>query len=219
MHVIGVKKDVLDVNKHIALKNREYLDLHGILAINVMGAIGSGKTLMLEKLVKKLKDYRVAAIAGDIISDLDADRLKKLGIPVVGVNTGKECHLDAHLIDHALDDLPTHDIDILFIENVGNLICPVDFDLGAQLNVTMVSVSEGDDTVEKHPQIFMYSDAAIINKIDIAEAVDASPEKMRDDAKSINKKIRVFMTSVKKDEGLDEFAEWIKEEYEKKEKR
>jgi hydrogenase nickel incorporation protein HypB len=215
MHVIGVKKDVLDVNKHIAMHNREFFEEHKIFAINFMGAIGSGKTAMIEKLQKKLSGYRLAAIAGDIISDLDAGRIRKLGIPVVGVNTGKECHLDAHLVDHALDSLPTHDIDILFIENVGNLICPVDFDLGEQLKVTIVSVSEGDDTVEKHPMIFMTSDAAVINKIDIAKAVDASAEKMRDDAIAINKKLKVFMTSIKNDVGVDEFAQWIIGEYKK----
>jgi hydrogenase nickel incorporation protein HypB len=215
MHVIGVKKDVLDVNKHIAMHNRTFFEEHKIFAINFMGAIGSGKTAMIEKLQKKLSGYRLAAIAGDIISDLDAGRIRKLGIPVVGVNTGKECHLDAHLVDHAMDSLPTHDIDILFIENVGNLICPVDFDLGEQLKITIVSVSEGDDTVEKHPMIFLSSDAAVINKIDIAKAVDASAEKMRDDALTINKKLKVFLTSIKKDEGVDEFAQWIIEQYKK----
>jgi hydrogenase nickel incorporation protein HypB len=215
MHVIGVKKDVLDVNRHIAMHNREFFEEHKIFAINFMGAIGSGKTAMIEKLQKKLPGLRLAAIAGDIISDLDAGRIRKLGIPVVGVNTGKECHLDAHLVDHALDSLPTHDIDILFIENVGNLICPVDFDLGEQLKVTIVSVSEGDDTVEKHPMIFMSSDVAVINKIDIAKAVDASAEKMRDDAHAINKKLKVFMTSIKNDVGVDEFAQWIIEQYKK----
>lgn len=212
MHVVGVGRDILAINKSIAEKNRRFFDEHGILAINLMGAVGSGKTLMIECLRNKLKDFRLAAIAGDIVSDLDAGRIKKLGIPVVGVNTGKECHLDAHLVEHALEDLPSHDIDILFIENVGNLICPVDFDLGTQLNVVMVSVSEGDDTVEKHPMIFMHSDAAVINKIDIAEAVDASPEKMKSDALKINKNIKVFLTSIKKDRGVDEFAGWIREE-------
>lgn len=210
MHVIGMEKDVFEINKKIAERNRKTFDDANVLAINFMGAIGSGKTAMIEVLYRKLEGYRIAAIAGDIISDLDANRLKKLGIPVMGVNTGKECHLDAHLVEHAVDHFNLKEIDILFIENVGNLICPVDFDLGTQLNVTIVSVSEGDDTVEKHPMIFMSSDAAVINKIDIAEAVGADAEKMRKDALHINPKLKVFMTSIRKDKGIDEFAEWIK---------
>jgi hydrogenase nickel incorporation protein HypB len=216
MHVIGMGKDVFEINKKIAERNRKTFDDAGVLAINFMGAIGSGKTAMIEVLHKKLKGYKIAAIAGDIISDLDANRLKKLGIPVIGVNTGKECHLDAHLVEHATDHFDLKEIDILFVENVGNLICPVDFDLGTQLNVTIVSVSEGDDTVEKHPMIFVSSDAAVINKIDIAEAVDADAEKMRKDALHINSKLKVFMTSIRKDKGIDEFADWIKKEKEKR---
>jgi hydrogenase nickel incorporation protein HypB len=216
MHVIGVDKDVFGINKKIAERNRKTFDVAGVLAINFMGAIGSGKTAMIEVLHKKLKGYKIAAIAGDIISDLDANRLKKLGIPVVGVNTGRECHLDAHLVEHAVDELDLKDIDILFVENVGNLICPVDFVLGTQLNVTIVSVSEGDDTVEKHPMIFVSSDAAVINKIDIAEAVGADAEKMRKDALSINSKLLVFMTSIRKDKGIDEFADWIKSQVERR---
>jgi hydrogenase nickel incorporation protein HypB len=210
MHVIGIEKDIYEINRKIAEKNKKRLEENGVLAINFMGAIGSGKTAMIEALDKKLVGYRMAAIAGDVISDLDASRLKKLGIPVVGVNTGKECHLDAHLVEHALDKIPLKGLDILFIENVGNLICPVDFDLGTQLDVTIVSVSEGDDTVEKHPMIFMTSNAAVINKIDIAEPVGADADKMRRDALRINPKLKVFMTSIKKDTGINEFADWIK---------
>ncbi len=132
------------------------------------------------------------------------------------MNTGRECHLDAHLVEHAVDELDLEDIDILFVENVGNLICPVDFVLGTQLNVTIVSVSEGDDTVEKHPMIFVSSDAAVINKIDIAEAVGADAGKMRKDALHINSKLLVFMTSIRKDVGVDEFADWIKSEVERR---
>ena len=210
MHVIGVGRDVFEINNKIAERNRKTFDDAGVLAINFMGAIGSGKTAMIEILHKKLKGCRIAAIAGDIVSDLDANRLKKLGIPVVGVNTGKECHLDAHLVEHALDHFDLAELDILFIENVGNLICPVDFVLGTQLNVTIVSVSEGDDTVEKHPMIFLSSDAAVVNKIDIARAVGADAEKMKNDALRINSKLKVFLTSIRKDKGVDEFAEWIK---------
>ena len=209
MHVIGIERDMLKINREIAKKNRKLLDEKGVFAINIMGAIGSGKTSLIEVLHGELRDLSIGVIAGDVISEIDAKRLEKLGIPVIGVNTGKECHLDARLIKQSLGKIPLEEIDLLFIENVGNLICPVDFALGSQMRITIVSVSEGDDTVEKHPMIFLDSDAAIINKIDIAEAVSADAKKMRDDAVGINPELRVFMTSIKTGEGIPELAEWI----------
>jgi len=214
MHDITLDKDILEINKKIAANNRKILDSHGILAVNIMGAIGSGKTLLIEKVAKKMQvDYRIGIIAGDVISELDAERLKRVCKNVIGINTGKECHLDAHLISHALKKMKLSEIDILFIENVGNLICPVDFDLGAHKNVTVVSVSEGDDTILKHPMIFLTSDAAIINKIDIAKALDSDPEKMKNDALKINPNLKVFLTSVKKDIGIDDFISWLENCY------
>lgn len=215
MHVIGVERDIMEINRGIANRNRRRFEENKVFAFNIMGAIGSGKTSLIEILYKKLEDYRIGVIAGDVISDIDAERLKKLGIPVIGVNTGRECHLDAHLIQHSLEKLPLNEIDLLFIENVGNLICPVDFALGTQRNITIVSVSEGDDTVEKHPMIFLDSDAAIINKIDIAEAVGADAGKMRSDALKINPNLRVFMTSIKTGEGVSELVEWMVNEKQK----
>ncbi|HEX55126.1 MAG: hydrogenase accessory protein HypB [Spirochaetes bacterium] len=211
MHVIGVDRDIFEINREIARKNRKLFERHNVLAINIMGAIGSGKTSLIEIMHKKLGEFKIAAIAGDVVSDIDSKRLKRLTIPVQGVNTGKECHLDAHLVSHALERIPLRETDILFIENVGNLICPADFDLGAQKNITIVSVSEGDDTIEKHPMIFLNSDALIINKIDIANAVNASVEKMEDDAKKINSNLRIFKTSMKTGDGIPELVEWIKE--------
>ena len=215
MHVIGIEKDIMEINRGIAKRNRELFEENGVFAFNIMGAIGSGKTSLIEALYERLKDFRVGVIAGDVISDVDAKRLDKLDVPVVGINTGRECHLDAHLIQHSLEKIPLNKIDLLFIENVGNLICPVDFALGAQKRVTMVSVSEGDDTVEKHPVIFLNSDAAVINKIDIAGFVGADAGKMRDDAVRINPGLRVFMTSIKTGEGIPELTEWIRNEKQK----
>ncbi|HEY9246824.1 MAG TPA: hydrogenase nickel incorporation protein HypB, partial [Candidatus Methanoperedens sp.] len=137
---------------------------------------------------------------------IDAARFKKQGIPAVGLNTGKECHLDAHLVGHGLSNLPLHSLDIIFIENVGNLICPADFDLGEHKRVVVVSVSEGDDIVEKHPLIFSTADLVIVNKIDIADAVGADPDKMVKDAHTINPRIDVLKMSLKTKEGL---AGWI----------
>ncbi|MGZ7044093.1 MAG: hydrogenase nickel incorporation protein HypB, partial [Methanobacterium sp.] len=175
MHKIAeveVQHDIMVANKKLAQRNQRIFDKAGVFAIDVLGAIGSGKTSLIETLIDKM-DYKIGVIAGDVISRFDAGRFENHNVPVVGLNTGKECHLDAHLVEHALHDLPLEDIEILFIENVGNLICPVDFDLGSHIRMVVISVSEGDDTVEKHPLIFKDADIVIINKIDIAEAVGA----------------------------------------------
>lgn len=210
MHIIEPHKDIIGINKAIADRNKEHLRSHAVFAVNIMGAIGSGKTIMIETIAKKLKNkFKIAAIAGDVVSDLDSERIKKAGVKAVGVNTGTECHLDAHLIEHAIEKIDLDETNLLLIENVGNLICPTDFDLGAHKKVVVVSVTEGDDTIEKHPMIFLYSDLCIINKIDIADAVGADVEKMANDAKSINPKIKILKTSFKTGEGVPELVEWV----------
>ncbi|MDK2791091.1 MAG: hydrogenase nickel incorporation protein HypB [Methanothermococcus sp.] len=210
--VLNIGKDIIKANKKHADKNRNLLNKHGVIAFDFMGAIGSGKTLLIEYLIEKLKDkYKIACIAGDVIAKYDAGRMEKHGVKVIPLNTGKECHLDAHLVGHVFPDLDLENLDIIFIENVGNLICPTDFDLGTHKRIVVVSVTEGDDTVEKHPEIFKTADLTIINKIDIAEAVGADPVKMKKDAESINKDMKVLLTSVKTKEGLDEVIEFIEE--------
>jgi hydrogenase nickel incorporation protein HypB len=213
MHLVGVLsigKDIIKANKKLADKNRKKLNEHNVVAFDFMGAIGSGKTALIEYLIDKLKDkYKIACIAGDIIAKFDAGRMERHGVKVIPLNTGKECHLDAHLVGHALQDLNLKEVDILFIENVGNLICPADFDLGTHKRIIVVSVTEGDDTVEKHPLIFKTADLAIINKIDLADAVGADAEKMREDAKKINGDLEVILTSLKTGEGLDKVVEYI----------
>lgn len=210
--VLNIGKDIIKANKKHADKNRSLLNKHGIVAFDFMGAIGSGKTLLIEHLIEKLKDrYKIACIAGDVIAKYDAERMEKHGVKVIPLNTGKECHLDAHLVGHVFPDLDLENLDIIFIENVGNLICPTDFDLGTHKRIVVVSVTEGDDTVEKHPEIFKTADLTIINKIDIAEAVGADPVKMKKDAESINKDMEVLLTSVKTKEGLDDVIKFIEE--------
>ncbi|WP_048174546.1 hydrogenase nickel incorporation protein HypB [Methanosarcina siciliae] len=196
MHVIHMGHDVFKANDKVAEKNRKNLDKHGVFSVNVMGAIGSGKTTLIEEVVKYFKEkYRTAVIAGDVIADMDASRFRKLGVPTIPVNTGKECHLDAKLVEKALEEVDLDNTDLLIIENVGNLICPVDFKLGEHLRVVVVSVTEGDDIILKHPMIFKTSELAIINKVDIAHAVDVDAEKMRDDIHSLNPDIPVILTS------------------------
>ncbi len=211
MHRIEVEAevDVLSMNKKLAAENREYLRKHGIVAINIMGATGSGKTLLIEKTVDALSnEMKIGAILGDVICKADYERVVKHGIPVEAVNTGKECHLDAHLIHHRITSFK--DVDLILIENVGNLICPVDFDLGEDYRVVMVSVTEGDDVVEKHPEIFRLADVIIINKVALAEAVEANVDKMEEDAKNLNPKAKIIRMDLKKDIGFDEWLDFVR---------
>ncbi|ADG13324.1 hydrogenase nickel incorporation protein HypB [Methanocaldococcus infernus] len=214
MHKIGVieiAKDIIKANKRLAEENRKLLDKYNVKAIDFMGAIGSGKTLLIEKLIEHLKDeYRIACIAGDVIAKYDAERFKKYDVEVVPLNTGKECHLDAHLVKHALEELNLEEIDYLFIENVGNLICPTDFDLGAHKRILVVSTTEGDDIIAKHPHIVRVSDLVAINKIDLANYVGADVEKMVRDAKTINPNAKVVKLSLKTMEGFNEILEFVR---------
>ncbi len=205
---VEVAKNIMDANKKLADKNKKNLEDKGIFCVDFVGAIGSGKTTLIEEIIDNT-DYKIGVLAGDVISKFDAGRIEKHNVPVVGLNTGKECHLDAHLVGHGIEDLPLDDIDVLIIENVGNLICPVDFELGSHLRIVVVSVTEGDDTVEKHPIIFKTSDVVVINKVDLADAVGADADKMVDDAKELNPDIKVIKSSLKEGTGLDEIIDCI----------
>jgi hydrogenase nickel incorporation protein HypB len=209
IHDINMERDLLKANKELSLRNREILDNSGVRGIDVMGAIGSGKTSLIEAAIEGLREMSFGVIAGDIVAEIDAKRFREHGVPVVALNTGKECHLDAHLVEHALEEIKLEDIDVLFMENVGNLVCPVDFDLGAHKRVVVVSVSEGDDIVEKHPLIFGIADLNVINKVDIAEHVGADADKMAYDAKRINPSSMVIKTSVKTGMGLDAWLDFV----------
>ena len=209
MHKIAdveIQHDIILANRKLAKKNQRILDKANVFAVDVLGAIGSGKTSLIEKLIQEM-NHPIAVIAGDVISKFDAGRFEKYNVPVIGLNTGKECHLDSHLVEHALKDLPLDEVDLLFIENVGNLICPVDFDLGSHLRMVVISVSEGDDTVEKHPLIFKDADLVIINKVDIAQAVEADQDKMVEDVKKLNPAVKVIKTSLKNNKGVAEVIE------------
>jgi len=211
MHKIEVEAehDILSLNKRLAKENREFLEKHGVIAINVMGAIGSGKTLLIEKTIEALKDrIKIGAILGDVIAKEDYERVARHGIKAEPLNTGKECHLDAHLVHHVIEKFG--DVDLLFIENVGNLICPVDFDLGERYRVVMVSVTEGDDVVKKHPEIFRLADVIIINKVALAKAVEADVDKMVKDAERINPKARIIRMDLRKGIGFEEWLEWLR---------
>ncbi len=206
MHHIDVRleMDVYDVNNRIADGNAEHLKTHGVRAFDLLGAIGSGKTALVERLVPLLfrRGLRTGAIAGDVYGDDDFRRLVALGIPAVNANTGKECHLDAHLVEHAIESLPLDEIDVLFIENVGNMVCPTDFRLGAEKRIVVVSSTEGDDVVNKHPMMFRSCDIGVINKVDLALLVGADLDRMESDMQRYNPAMRVFRTNLKTGDGV-----------------
>ena len=213
MHIIeiGMEKDVLKANVDLANKNLELLKKNKIKCYDFMGAIGSGKTLMIERLTEKLlsKGKKVGAITGDVAGMDDYNRLKKFGIEAENINTKKECHLDAHLIHHSLHKLNLENIDILFIENVGNLVCPADFPLGSSKRVVIISVTEGDDMVRKHPIIFGQADVVVVNKKDLAEYVDVNIDTIIQDYKRINPNGKIVVTNAKNGEGIDELMEML----------
>ena len=203
---IELEEDFLKANRDIANKVRERLNRSKVLAIDVMGSVGSGKTSLIESAVEKLKErYRIAMIAGDVTTTIDADRVERHGVPTVQINTGKECHLDANLVGKALNKLSLSDLDLLFIENVGNLICPGDFPTGAQKRVVVISVTEGPYMVVKHPLIFQTAQIAVINKIDLAGAMGVDPDVLAADALRVNPGLKVVKTNARAGEGIADF--------------
>lgn len=211
MHKIDIlmEKDIMEANRRIAEENRKMLAQHNVRAFDVLGSIGSGKTTLIEKFSVMLREkgIRSGAIAGDVAGDDDYRRFRQNNMPAVNINTGKECHLDARLVEHAIEKLPLNDIDILFIENVGNLVCPVDFLLGAEKRFVVISATEGEDMVRKHPLIFANCDLAVLNKIDLAGYVDVNPENIVYDFRKINPHKKMFLTDAKHDGGLKELME------------
>ena len=200
---IELEADLLKANEKLATENRELLRKHGVRAIDIMGATGSGKTSLIVKLVQILKDkYRIAVFKGDLTTTIDAELIEKQGVKAIPINTGKECHLDANLVGKAIQKLDLKTIDLLFIENVGNLICPADFPLGSENRIVVISVTEGPYMVIKHPFIFMDADVAVINKMDLADAMGVDVEKLRMDVERINPSVNVAVTNCRSGEGV-----------------
>jgi hydrogenase nickel incorporation protein HypB len=215
MHrVVGIKLgvDVLDANRRIAGRIRLGLGRRGIKAIDFMGSIGSGKTLIIERLIDILKEKgkNCAVIAGDVAGDDDYRRFRKHGVKALNVNTGKECHLDAHMVEHALEKLDLDKVDVLFIENVGNLVCPADFPLGTDGRVVVISVTEGDDMVRKHPVIFGTVDTVVVNKADLAKYMEVDPMVLVKDVGRINPHAKVIITDAKHSTGIGRLAKALR---------
>ncbi|MFX0102610.1 MAG: hydrogenase nickel incorporation protein HypB [Candidatus Hodarchaeota archaeon] len=205
--VIELNDDLLKNNEEIAGKNSEILNKLNIRTFDIVGAIGAGKTLILEKIVEKLQEkYKILVINGDVTTRVDADRIEKHGAKCIQLSTGRECALNAYHIHKVLNKFDVEEYDLLFIENVGNLICPSDFILGTDFyRIVIVSVTEGEHVVRKHPLLFKMSQVAIINKVDLLPHLDdVDIERMKQDALEINPDIQVFTTSAKTGENLDD---------------
>lgn len=211
LRLVQLEKDVLGKNKRYAAKNRQYLQQHEIFALNIISSPGSGKTSLLTATIDGLKDQLdIHVIEGDQSSELDAERIRNSGAKAIQINTGKGCHLDAHQVGHAIEDLNPADKGVLFIENVGNLVCPAPFDLGEAYKVVMLSVTEGEDKPLKYPDIFYAADLMIINKIDLLPYVDFNMDQCIAYAKQINPNLIVIKLSATKGDGLSEWVQWIK---------
>ncbi|MHA1230037.1 MAG: hydrogenase nickel incorporation protein HypB [Candidatus Helarchaeota archaeon] len=204
---ISVEEDLINANLRLAEKNAEYFRKRNIRVFEILGNIGSGKTSLIECMVSKLKDkYKILVVNGDLATSIDADRIKKYGVYAIQINTGKECHLDANSIQPIFEKFPD-DVNLCFIEQVGNMICPADFPLGAEKRIVVFGITNGPYIVQKHPVIFLESEIVVINKVDIADYVEMdkkSREKLVEDCKKINPKIKVIFTSAKTGEGVDE---------------
>lgn len=210
MHEIHVGEDLRGRNREIAAENRAHLAAHGIVTLNVMSAPGAGKTSLLVRTIPLLRElFRVGVIEGDIQTTTDAERVAALGVPAYQIQTGGVCHLDAAMVHSALHQIDLDSIDLLVIENVGNLVCPAEFDLGEDARIMLLSVSEGDDKPKKYPLMFRESRLLILNKIDLLPHVSFDPAKAKRDARDINPALDIIEVSCVTGEGLDRWIEWV----------
>lgn len=210
---VDVMRNLLEANDHIAQHNREHFDAHGVLAINLMSSPGSGKTALLEATIVALRErYRIAVIEGDLETDNDATRIRAHGVPAVQITTGTACHLDAGLVHRVLHELPLAELDLLFIENVGNLVCPASFDLGQHLNVTLLSVTEGDDKPAKYPVIFRNSDLVVLSKTDLLAVLDDfDPARAAEALRALGGDTPMILSAVRGTHVLAPWLDWLEE--------
>ncbi len=212
--VVEVLQDLLAANDRVAAHNREHFDEHGVFAINLMSSPGAGKTALLEATITALRErYRIAVIEGDLETDNDAARIRALGVPALQITTGTACHLDAQLVHRALHDLPLSGLDLLFIENVGNLVCPASFDLGQHRNVTLLSVTEGDDKPEKYPVMFRASDLVVLSKADLLGVLDDfDPARAAAALRGLGRDTPMIQTAARRVLALAPWLNWIEEQ-------
>ncbi len=217
MSEIKVVTNILKANDELTAINREKLDEKNIYVINLMSSPGSGKTSILEKIITRLRsELKIAVIEGDLYTTMDAQRIESKGVPVVQINTGGACHLDAYMIRDALSGLDLEGLELLVVENVGNLVCPAEFEIGENIKITVLSTTEGNDKPLKYPLAFEKSGAVILNKIDLLPYTNFDKQRFYEDVRSINDSLVFFETSCTKDQGLDELCDWIRKQVKEK---
>ena len=216
---VSVVKNILEANQLIAEENRRRFEENGLLVINLMSSPGAGKTTLLEKTIHLLKNqYKVGVVEGDIQSTYDAERIGKTGAPVVQINTGGACHLDSNMVREALKKIEIRHLNLLFIENVGNLVCPAEFQLGEHFKVMILSVAEGDDKPLKYPLMFQESRVLLISKIDLLPFCDCSVSLIEERARKINPDLEIFPVSCRTGEGLEGWTVWLRNQMKKQER-
>src|SRR3989339_1955116 len=206
---IAVIKKILDKNDQEAHHNREHFNEHGVLAINLMSSPGSGKTALLEAMAD-ISPFKFGVIEGDLETSRDADRLIAKGIPAVQIQTGSACHLDAFMVHKGLHDLPLAPLDVCFIENVGNLVCPASYDVGSHLNIVLVSIPEGEDKIAKYPVMFRKADLILFTKVDLLPYFEYDIQKEKEAARKLNPSVDILEVSTKDEASLKKVAQWIK---------
>ncbi len=210
---VSVVEEIMSANDQLAAVNRARFDEAGVFALNVMASPGAGKTSLIMRAVEALKaEFRIGAVDGDIATTIDADRIAALGVPAVQINTGGNCHLDAPMLQSALPRLPLDEMDLLIIENVGNLVCPATFKLGVHRSVLIASVPEGDDKPYKYPVMYRGVDCLVLNKMDVLSAFDFDVDYFRRGVEALNPGLSFFPLSCKTGEGLDAWLEWLRDE-------
>jgi len=212
MDRVLVQTNVLKANQEVAAENRRLFEGEGALVINLMSAPGAGKTTLLEATIRGLRDhYRLGVIEGDLQTDLDSRRIRALGVPSYQITTGTVCHLDARMVARALADFPIQGLDLLVIENVGNLICPASYDLGESLRVVICSVAEGAEKPKKYPVMFHKANVILLNKTDLAAASEVDLTELETNVREVNPKARVFPVSCRTGAGLDGWLAWLRD--------
>jgi len=210
---LPVVEKILSANDFLAAENRRLLDAHGVTAVNVMASPGAGKTSLILKAIEALPEgLRVGVVEGDVAGRVDADKVAETGTPVVQINTGGGCHLDAPQVQSALRQLPLDEIDLLFIENVGNLICPTGFALGEHINMMISNIPEGDDKPLKYPGMFSEVEAIVLNKIDLLPYIDFDLSAFRTAVRALNAEAPIFELSCKTGEGLEAWVAWLSQQ-------
>jgi len=212
MHKISLETDIMGANEEFAKDNRQHFREHNVAVVNFMSAPGAGKTSLLERTIERLRDeFRIGVIEGDLMTNLDAERIEALGVPAHQITTGSVCHLDAKMVHSSLHKFDIEGLDLLIIENVGNLVCPAEFNLGEDLRVMVFSAVEGAEKPKKYPVMFHESDAVVLNKTDLIPYSGVSLDELERNVREVNPEVRIFPVSCRLGDGLDEWAGWFRE--------